>query len=99
MFYLLINRRPSLDDCQKKDDGGNCCFFKLQSYKNLRNPLISSIRTLCGYFVLRFLYLHMFVGYCAEHVNRILVYEYMPMGSIKDHLHDLPPGKKPLDWI
>ncbi|KAI7757858.1 hypothetical protein M8C21_023005, partial [Ambrosia artemisiifolia] len=39
------------------------------------------------------------VGYCADHANRLLVYEYMPMGSINDHLHDLPPGKKPLDWI
>ncbi|PWA53264.1 concanavalin A-like lectin/glucanase domain-containing protein [Artemisia annua] len=39
------------------------------------------------------------IGYCADGEQRLLVYEYMPMGSIKDLLHDLPPGKKPLDWI
>ncbi|KAL8245993.1 hypothetical protein R6Q59_007209 [Mikania micrantha] len=28
------------------------------------------------------------IGYCADDDdNRLLVYEYMPMGSIKDHLH------------
>ncbi|OEL29311.1 Serine/threonine-protein kinase PBS1 [Dichanthelium oligosanthes] len=38
------------------------------------------------------------VGYCADGDQRLLVYEYMPLGSLEDHLHDLPPGKKPLDW-
>ncbi|KAJ9542689.1 hypothetical protein OSB04_029195 [Centaurea solstitialis] len=39
------------------------------------------------------------IGYCADGDQRILVYEYMPNGSLKDHLQDLPAGKKPLDWI
>ncbi|KAJ4981503.1 hypothetical protein NE237_032340 [Protea cynaroides] len=39
------------------------------------------------------------IGYCAEGDQRILVYEYMPFGSLEDHLLDLPPDKKPLDWI
>ncbi|CAN6248376.1 unnamed protein product [Urochloa humidicola] len=38
------------------------------------------------------------VGYCADGDQRLLVYEYMPLGSLEDHLHDLPPGKEPLDW-
>lgn len=38
------------------------------------------------------------VGYCADGDQRILVYEYMANGSLEDHLLDLPPGKKPLDW-
>ncbi|KAJ6804382.1 putative serine/threonine-protein kinase PBL21 [Iris pallida] len=37
-------------------------------------------------------------GYCAEGDERLLVYEYMPQGSLEDHLFDLSPDKKPLDW-
>ncbi|KAK7363623.1 hypothetical protein VNO77_05772 [Canavalia gladiata] len=38
------------------------------------------------------------IGYCADGDQRLLVYEYMPLGSLEDHLHDLPPEKEPLDW-
>ncbi|XP_065012566.1 serine/threonine-protein kinase PBS1-like [Musa acuminata AAA Group] len=38
------------------------------------------------------------IGYCADGDQRLLVYEYMSMGSLEDHLHDLPPDKEPLDW-
>ncbi|KAK9158070.1 hypothetical protein Scep_004644 [Stephania cephalantha] len=38
------------------------------------------------------------IGYCADGDQRLLVYEYMPLGSLEDHLHDLPPNKKRLDW-
>ncbi|KAK1315979.1 Serine/threonine-protein kinase PBS1 [Acorus calamus] len=38
------------------------------------------------------------IGYCADGDQRLLVYEFMPLGSLEDHLHDIPPGKKPLDW-
>ncbi|XAR50978.1 Non-specific serine/threonine protein kinase [Bertholletia excelsa] len=38
------------------------------------------------------------IGYCADGDQRLLVYEYMPLGSLEDHLHDLPPGKDRLDW-
>jgi serine/threonine protein kinase len=27
------------------------------------------------------------VGYCAHGDQRLLVYEYMPLGSLEDHLH------------
>lgn len=27
------------------------------------------------------------IGYCAEGEQRLLVYEYMPLGSLADHLH------------
>ncbi|XVF37589.1 hypothetical protein REPUB_Repub20aG0022500 [Reevesia pubescens] len=39
-----------------------------------------------------------FIGYCADGHHRFLVYEYMPLGSLEDHLHYLPPDKKRLDW-
>lgn len=38
------------------------------------------------------------IGYCADGDQRLLVYEYMPLGSLEDHLLDLPPNKEPLDW-
>ncbi|THF99852.1 hypothetical protein TEA_017726 [Camellia sinensis var. sinensis] len=38
------------------------------------------------------------VGYCADGDQRILVYEFMANGSLEDHLLDLAPNKKPLDW-
>lgn len=38
------------------------------------------------------------IGYCAEGEERLLVYEYMPHGSLERHLFDLPPNKEPLDW-
>ncbi|KAK7387062.1 hypothetical protein VNO78_27552 [Psophocarpus tetragonolobus] len=43
-------------------------------------------------------YLVNLVGYCAEGEHRILVYEYMVNGSLEDHLLELTPDKKPLDW-
>ncbi|KAJ6729090.1 RECEPTOR-LIKE KINASE LIP1 [Salix viminalis] len=39
------------------------------------------------------------VGYCADGDQRLLVYEYMPMGSLEDHLLDLAPEQKPLEWF
>jgi len=38
------------------------------------------------------------VGYCSDGNQRILVYEYMPNGSLEDHLLNIGPDKKPLDW-
>ncbi|XP_048136463.1 probable serine/threonine-protein kinase PBL7 [Rhodamnia argentea] len=38
------------------------------------------------------------IGFCAERDQRLLVYEYMPLGSLDKHLHDLPPNRKRLDW-
>ncbi|WRX22140.1 Serine-threonine/tyrosine-protein kinase [Theobroma cacao] len=38
------------------------------------------------------------IGYCAEGDQRLLVYEYMELGSLEDQLHFRTPGQKPLDW-
>uniref|UniRef100_A0A2P2KM84 non-specific serine/threonine protein kinase n=1 Tax=Rhizophora mucronata TaxID=61149 RepID=A0A2P2KM84_RHIMU len=38
------------------------------------------------------------IGYCADGDQRLLVYEYMPLGSLEDHLHDISAGKRRLDW-
>ncbi|KAK6922338.1 Malectin-like domain [Dillenia turbinata] len=38
------------------------------------------------------------IGYCEEEHQRVLVYEYMHNGTLRDHIHD-SINKKPLDWI
>lgn len=35
------------------------------------------------------------IGYCADGDQRLLVYEFMPLGSLEDHLH----GKSLFDII
>ncbi|XP_010539791.1 PREDICTED: serine/threonine-protein kinase PBS1-like [Tarenaya hassleriana] len=39
------------------------------------------------------------IGYCVSGDQRLLVYEYMSMGSLEDHLFDLEPDQEPLNWI
>ncbi|RRT59528.1 hypothetical protein BHE74_00020973 [Ensete ventricosum] len=38
------------------------------------------------------------LGYCADGDQRILVYEYMPLGSLEDHLLDVSADAEPLEW-
>ncbi|KAJ0763963.1 putative protein kinase RLK-Pelle-RLCK-VIIa-1 family [Helianthus annuus] len=38
------------------------------------------------------------IGYCTDGDQRLLVYEYMPLGSLENHLFDLEPDQEPLDW-
>ncbi|PQQ12647.1 putative serine/threonine-protein kinase PBL21 [Prunus yedoensis var. nudiflora] len=38
------------------------------------------------------------IGYCTDGDQRLLVYEYMPRGSLEDHLFDLSPDREPLSW-
>ncbi|KAI8549301.1 hypothetical protein RHMOL_Rhmol06G0015100 [Rhododendron molle] len=38
------------------------------------------------------------IGYCTDGDQRLLVYEFMSMGSLEDHLFDVEPDKEPLSW-
>ncbi|KAL0392271.1 UNVERIFIED_CONTAM: putative serine/threonine-protein kinase PBL21 [Sesamum radiatum] len=38
------------------------------------------------------------IGYCSDRDQRLLVYEFMPMGSLENHLFDLEPNQTPLSW-
>ncbi|PIA37334.1 hypothetical protein AQUCO_03000137v1 [Aquilegia coerulea] len=42
------------------------------------------------------------LGYCSEsqgrHAERLLVFEYMDNGNLRDHLDGIP-GKEPMDWV
>ncbi|KAI8008190.1 Serine/threonine-protein kinase PBS1 [Camellia lanceoleosa] len=62
-----------------------------------RNGILGNKEFLGEIFVLSLLYhpnLVNLVGYCADGDQRLMVYEYMPLGCVEDHLHD----KKALDW-
>ncbi|KAG6532243.1 hypothetical protein ZIOFF_006082 [Zingiber officinale] len=38
------------------------------------------------------------IGYCANGDQRLLVYEFMPMGSLEDHLLDISSNHQVLSW-
>ncbi|KAL7148735.1 hypothetical protein ABFS83_06G199300 [Erythranthe nasuta] len=38
------------------------------------------------------------IGYCADGDQRLLVYEYLPSGSLGTYLFDVSGDKRPLDW-
>ncbi|XP_047322306.1 probable serine/threonine-protein kinase PBL7 [Impatiens glandulifera] len=38
------------------------------------------------------------IGYCVDGDQRILVYEFMSLGSLDGHLFDLNKDRQPLDW-
>ncbi|XP_049398998.1 probable serine/threonine-protein kinase PBL23 [Solanum stenotomum] len=38
-------------------------------------------------------------AYCSDGDQRVLVYEFMSNGSLEDHLLEIGPEQKPLDWI
>ncbi|KAH9543506.1 hypothetical protein CY35_13G068700 [Sphagnum magellanicum] len=37
-------------------------------------------------------------GFCMTPIERLLVYPYMPNGSVASRLRDRPPGELPLEW-
>ncbi|XP_077252592.1 receptor-like cytoplasmic kinase 176 [Tasmannia lanceolata] len=39
------------------------------------------------------------IGYCAEKIERLLVYEYMPNRSLDRHLFDCGRDQPPLSWV
>ncbi|KAJ3703246.1 hypothetical protein LUZ61_006951 [Rhynchospora tenuis] len=68
--------------------------------KGLRgtDEFVAEVKFLCG---LHHRNLVNLVGYCTEREgdHMMIVYEYMPQGSLKDHLFDLKQGQQPLDWF
>ncbi|CAM8970078.1 unnamed protein product [Rhodiola kirilowii] len=38
------------------------------------------------------------IGFCVAQDQRLLIYEYMPLGSLDHHLFDLTPDSPTLDW-
>ncbi|ESQ56415.1 hypothetical protein EUTSA_v10026941mg [Eutrema salsugineum] len=66
-----------------------------------RNGLQGNREFLVDIFVLSTLHhpnLVNLIGYCLDGDQRLLVYEFMPLGSLEDHLLDVAPEQEPLDW-
>ncbi|KAJ9169864.1 hypothetical protein P3X46_018012 [Hevea brasiliensis] len=38
------------------------------------------------------------LGFCMANKERLLVYRYMPNGTLHDNLHTVDEGKKPMEW-
>ncbi|WJX13203.1 non-specific serine/threonine protein kinase [Trifolium repens] len=47
---------------------------------------------------LRSPYLVELLGYCADQHHRLLIFEYMPNGTLQHHLHSPNDQTQPLDW-
>lgn len=43
-------------------------------------------------------YLVELLGYCADQHHRLLIFEYMPNGTLHHHLHSTNDQTQPLDW-
>lgn len=43
-------------------------------------------------------YLMELLGYCADQNHRLLIFEFMPNGSLQQHLHSPHTYPQPLDW-
>ncbi|KAH0705088.1 hypothetical protein KY290_009783 [Solanum tuberosum] len=68
---------------------------KLNDWENLEDEFVSEITTLGG---LRHRNLLPLIGFCAEKQERLLVYKYMPNGSLDEWLHSNEVSAKILDF-
>ncbi|KAL1538820.1 non-specific serine/threonine protein kinase [Salvia divinorum] len=50
-----------------------------------KHEFLTEIETLCE---LRHINLVSLIGYCSDHRGMILIYEYIPRGTLDDHLHE-----------
>ncbi|KAM7265860.1 hypothetical protein ACFE04_003543 [Oxalis oulophora] len=77
---------------------------KVMAIKNIDNAALSLqeednfVEAVSNMSRLRHQNIVMLAGYCAEHGQRLLVYEYIENGSLHDILHLVDDGSKILSW-
>lgn len=76
-------------------NGWTLAIKKLNDWENLEDEFVSEITTLGG---LRHRNLLPLIGFCAEKQERLLVYKYMPNGSLNEWLHSSEDKAKILDF-
>ncbi|RCV37600.1 hypothetical protein SETIT_8G076700v2 [Setaria italica] len=76
-------------------DGSFLAIKRLQDTQHSENQFTSEMSTLGS---VRQRNLVPLLGYCIAKNERLLVYKYMPKGSLYDHLHQRSSEKKALEW-
>ncbi|PHU01498.1 hypothetical protein BC332_31285 [Capsicum chinense] len=76
-------------------NGWTLAIKKLNDWEDLEDEFVSEITTLGG---LRHKNLLPLIGFCAEKQERLLVYKYMPNGSLHEWLHSEEDEAKNLDF-
>ncbi|KAL6868144.1 hypothetical protein ACP4OV_014989 [Aristida adscensionis] len=76
-------------------DGSFLAIKRLQDTQHSESQFTSEMSTLGS---VRQRNLVPLLGYCMAKKERLLVYKYMPKGSLYDHLHQEGSQKKALDW-
>ncbi|KAG6516907.1 probable serine/threonine-protein kinase PBL24 [Zingiber officinale] len=78
------------------ENSGQTVAIKQLDKNGLNKDFLTEVNKLC---LLHHQNLANMIGYCADGDQRLLVYEFIPLGSLEKHLLDLPSSQQPLSWL
>ncbi|XP_065873794.1 probably inactive leucine-rich repeat receptor-like protein kinase At5g48380 [Euphorbia lathyris] len=77
------------------EDGTSLMVKRLQDSQRSEKEFVSEMSTLGS---VKHPNLVPLLGFCVASSERLLVYKYMPNGTLHDNLHFVDEDKKPMDW-
>ncbi|XP_050205969.1 probably inactive leucine-rich repeat receptor-like protein kinase At5g48380 [Mercurialis annua] len=77
------------------EDGTSLMVKRLQDSQRSEKEFVAEMATLGS---VKHPNLVPLLGFCIAHKERLLVYKYMPNGTLYDNLHPADEAKKPMDW-
>ncbi|KAJ9176703.1 hypothetical protein P3X46_011986 [Hevea brasiliensis] len=77
------------------EDGTSLMVKRLQDSQRSEKEFVSEMSTLGS---VKHPNLVPLLGFCMANKERLLVYKYMPNGTLHDNLHTVDEGKKPMEW-
>lgn len=77
------------------EDGSLLMVKRLQDSQRSEKEFVSEMSTLGS---VKHPNLVPLLGFCMANKERLLVYKYMPNGTLHDNLHAVEEGKKPMEW-
>eukprot|EP00257_Ricinus_communis_P020483 XP_015579718.1 probably inactive leucine-rich repeat receptor-like protein kinase At5g48380 [Ricinus communis] len=77
------------------EDGTSLMVKRLQDSQHSEKEFLSEMATLGS---VKHSNLVPLLGFCMAHKERLLVYTFMPNGTLYDNLHIVDEGKKPMEW-